>query len=98
VSRSGYQNIITIDLVDDPLLTVNNMRYFQKISKETYQYTVVRHNYSSAIKLCRVACLNPSPYAGYGQTLPMKIQKAKSSGEWPPGTPSEGSTHIRREE
>jgi hypothetical protein len=26
----------------------------------------------------------------------MKIRKAESSGECPPGTPSEGSTHIRR--
>jgi hypothetical protein len=36
VSKSGYNNIITKDLVDDPLLTVDNMRYFQKISKEMY--------------------------------------------------------------
>jgi hypothetical protein len=36
VSESGYQNIITTDLVDDPFLMVNNMRYFQKISKEMY--------------------------------------------------------------
>jgi hypothetical protein len=50
----------------------------------------------SAIILCRVACLSHSPYAGCGQTLPMKIRKAESSGECPPGTPSEGSTHIRR--
>jgi hypothetical protein len=28
--------------------------------------------------------------------LSQKIQKAESSGEWPPGTPSKGSTHIRR--
>jgi hypothetical protein len=52
VSGSGYQNIITTDLVDDPLLTVDNMRYFQKISKEMYQFTLVRHDYSSAIILC----------------------------------------------
>jgi hypothetical protein len=43
VFESGYQYIIFTDLVDDPLLTVNNMRYFQKISKDMYQYTVVRH-------------------------------------------------------
>jgi hypothetical protein len=36
VSGSGYQNIITTDLVDDSFLTVNNMRYFQNISKEMY--------------------------------------------------------------
>jgi hypothetical protein len=28
VSGSGYKNIITKDLVDDPLLTSDNMRYF----------------------------------------------------------------------
>jgi hypothetical protein len=98
VSGNGYQNIITTDLVDDPLLIVNNMRYFQKISKEMYQYTVVKQNYSSAIKLCQVACLNLSPYAGCGQSLTTEIQRAESSHEWPPGTPSKGSTHIRREE
>jgi hypothetical protein len=32
VSGSGYKKIITKDLVDDPLLTVDNMRYFQKTS------------------------------------------------------------------
>jgi hypothetical protein len=90
VSGSGYQNIITTDLVDDPLLMVSNMRYFQKISKEMYQYTVVRHDYSSAVILCQVACANPSLYAGCGQTLTAKVQKAESSCEWPPGTPSKG--------
>jgi hypothetical protein len=86
VPGSGYQNIITTDLVDDPLLIVSNMRYFQKISKEMYQYTVVRHDYSSTVILCWVACLNPSPYAGCGQTLTMKVRKAESSREWPSGT------------
>jgi hypothetical protein len=90
VSGSGYQNIIFTELVDDPLLMVNNMRYFQKISKEMYQYTVVRHDYSSAVILCRVACLNPSPYAGFGQTLTTKFRQTESSREWPPGTPSKG--------
>jgi hypothetical protein len=33
VSGSGYKNIISKDLVDDPLLTVDNMRYFQKKPK-----------------------------------------------------------------
>jgi hypothetical protein len=28
VPGRGYQNIITKDLVDDPLLTSDNMRYF----------------------------------------------------------------------
>jgi hypothetical protein len=52
VSRRGYKNIITKDLLDDPLLTIDNMRYFQKISKEMYKFTLVRHDCSSAIMLC----------------------------------------------
>jgi hypothetical protein len=47
----GYQNVITTDLttdlVDDPMLTEDNIRYFKKISRELYNYTVVRHDYSS---------------------------------------------------
>jgi hypothetical protein len=52
MSGSGYQNIITIDLVDDPILTDNNIRYFKKISKEMYNFTLVRHDYSSASIRC----------------------------------------------
>jgi hypothetical protein len=63
--------------------------------KEMYKFTLVSHDCSSAIMLCRVACLSLPPYAGCGQTLPRKIQEAKSSREWPPGTPSKGLTHIR---
>jgi hypothetical protein len=53
VSGRGYKNVITIDLLDDPLLTIDNMRYFQKISKEMYKFTLVRHDCSSAIMFCR---------------------------------------------
>jgi hypothetical protein len=49
----GLEDIVTNDLLDDPLLSVDNMRYFQKISKEMYRFTLVRHDYSSAIMLCR---------------------------------------------
>jgi hypothetical protein len=48
VAGRGYQNVITTDLVDDPILTEDNIRYFKKISKELYNFTVVRHDYSSA--------------------------------------------------
>jgi hypothetical protein len=58
VAGGGYQNIITTDLVDDPILTDNNIRYFKKISKELYNFTLVRHDYSSTIIRCRVAYLN----------------------------------------
>jgi hypothetical protein len=57
----GYKNIITKDLLDDPLLMIDNMRYFQKISKEMYKFTLVMHDCSSAIMLCRVACLLSLP-------------------------------------
>jgi hypothetical protein len=54
MSRRGFKNIITNDFLDDPLLSVDNMRYFQKISKEMYRFTLVRHDYSTTIMLCRV--------------------------------------------
>jgi hypothetical protein len=43
-SGRGFKNIITNDLLDDPLLSVDNMRYFQKISKDMYRFTLVRHD------------------------------------------------------
>jgi hypothetical protein len=69
VTGSGYQNVITIDLVDDPILTDNNIWYFKKISKEMYNFTLVRRDYSSASICCRVACLNVPSYAGCDQAL-----------------------------
>jgi hypothetical protein len=54
MSGRGFKNIITKDLLDDPLLTIDNMRYFQKISKEMYKFTLVRHDYFSAIIFRRV--------------------------------------------
>jgi hypothetical protein len=60
VSGRGYKNVITKDLLDDPLLMIDNMRYFQKISKEMYKFTLVRHDCSSAIMLCRVVSSSQS--------------------------------------
>jgi hypothetical protein len=54
----GYQNIITTDLVDDPMLTDDNIKNFKKASKELYDFTLVRYDYSAASIRCRVACLN----------------------------------------
>jgi hypothetical protein len=34
----GYQNIITTDLVDDPMLTDNNIKTFKKAYKELYRF------------------------------------------------------------
>jgi hypothetical protein len=69
VTERGYMNIITIDLVDDPILTENNIRYFKKVSKEMYNFTLVRHGYSSASIHCRVACLKLPPCTGCDQAL-----------------------------
>jgi hypothetical protein len=96
-SGRGFKSVIPLDLLDDPLLSADNMKYIQKISKEMYKFTLVRHDCSSAIMLCRVACLlSLPPYTGCGQMLLRKIREAEGSREWPPGAPSEGSTHIRR--
>jgi hypothetical protein len=50
--RRGYQNIITIDLVDDPMLTDNNIKTFKKAYKELYDFAMVRRDYSSACIRC----------------------------------------------
>jgi hypothetical protein len=60
--------------LNDLLLTIDNMRYFQKTSKEMYKFTLVRHDCSSAIVFCRVVSSSQSfPYIGCGQTLSRKI-------------------------
>jgi hypothetical protein len=46
MSGRGFKNIVTNELLDDPLLSVDNMRYFQKISKEMYRFNLVRHDCS----------------------------------------------------
>jgi hypothetical protein len=96
VFGSEYHNIISTDLVDDPILTDNNIRYFNKISKEMYNFTLVRHDYSSASIRCRVACLNLPPYAGCDQALAKEDQKTEGSREWPPGAHCKRKMHIRR--
>jgi hypothetical protein len=74
MSGRGFKNIITKDLLDDPLLTVDNMRYFQKISKEMYKFTLVRHDCSSAIMLYQVVLSSQfPPCTGCGQMLSRKI-------------------------
>jgi hypothetical protein len=57
----GYQNIITTDLVDDPMLMDDNIKTFKKASKELYDFTLVIHDYSSASIRYRIACLNLPP-------------------------------------
>jgi hypothetical protein len=48
----GYQNIITTDLVDDPMLMDDNIKTFKKAYKELYDFALVRHDYSSASVCC----------------------------------------------
>jgi hypothetical protein len=62
-------DVITTDLVDDPMLTDDNIKTFKKASKELYDFTLVRHAYSSASIRCRVACLNLPPYVECDQAL-----------------------------
>jgi hypothetical protein len=54
----GYQNVITTDLVDDPMLTANNIKTFKKAYKELYDFAMVRHDRSSTCIRCRVAYCN----------------------------------------
>jgi hypothetical protein len=48
----GYQNVITTDLVDDPMLTANNIKTFKKAYKELYDFAMVRCDNSSACMHC----------------------------------------------
>jgi hypothetical protein len=52
----GYQNVITTDLVDDPMLTASNIKTFKQAYKELYDYAMVRCDNSSACSRCRMAC------------------------------------------
>jgi hypothetical protein len=56
MTEPGYQNITTTDLVDDPMLTANNIKTFKQAYKELYDYAMVRHDNSSAYSCCRMAC------------------------------------------
>jgi hypothetical protein len=38
----GYKNVIPTDLVDDPLLTAENLRTFKSTFKELYDFSMVR--------------------------------------------------------
>jgi hypothetical protein len=41
-----YQNVITTDLMDDPMLTANNIKTFNKAYKELYDFAMVRRDNS----------------------------------------------------
>jgi hypothetical protein len=74
LTGSGYRDVITTDLVDDPLLTDNNIENFKK----AYDFAMVRPEYLPAGKHCRVAYLNLPPYAECDHPLPEKIRKAEN--------------------
>jgi hypothetical protein len=40
-ARPGYQNVITTDLVDDLLLTAENLKTFKSTFKELYDFSMV---------------------------------------------------------
>jgi hypothetical protein len=61
-------------LVDDPLLTDNNIENFRK----AFGFAMVRPEYFPAGKHCRVAYLNFPPYAECDRLLPEEIRKAEN--------------------
>jgi hypothetical protein len=94
----GYQNVITTDLVDDPMLTAGNIKTFKKAFKELYDFAMVRPEYFSACIHCRVAYLNLLLYVECDHTLSEKIRKTESSCEWSPRACCPGKVHLRRED
>jgi hypothetical protein len=47
-ARPGYKNVINTDLVDDPMLTVENIKTFKRTFKELYDFSMVRPEYCSS--------------------------------------------------
>jgi hypothetical protein len=60
-ARPGYQNAITTDLVDDPMLSASNIKTFKKAYKELYDFAMIRPDYFSACIHCRVALPQSPP-------------------------------------
>jgi hypothetical protein len=93
-----YQNIITTDLVDDPMLTDSNIKTFKKAYKQLYDFAMVGCDDSSACICCQVVCLNLPLYAERDHALTKELREVESSREWSPGACCQGKTHIRRED
>jgi hypothetical protein len=98
MAELGYQNTITTDLADDPMLTANNIKTFKKAYKELYDFAMVRYDRSSACIRCRVAYCNLLLYAERDHALSEEVQEIENSCEWSPGACCHGKTHIRRED
>jgi hypothetical protein len=90
MTGSRYQDIIATDLVDDPMLIDNNIENFKK----AYDFALVRPEYFPAGEHCRVAYLNPPPYAGCNHPLPEKIREAENRCGWSPRARRPGKTRL----
>jgi hypothetical protein len=69
LTGSGYRDVSAADLVDDPLLTDNNIENFKKAC----DFAMVRPECFPAGKHCRVAYLDFPPYAECDHPLPETI-------------------------
>jgi hypothetical protein len=94
MTGSRYQDIIATDLVDNPMLTDNNIENFKKVC----DVAMVRPEYIPASKHCRVAYLNPSPYAECDHPLPEKISKAENHYGWSPRARRARKMHLQRKD
>jgi hypothetical protein len=90
-----YQNLIAPDLVDDPMLTANNIKTFKQAYKELYDYAMVRRDNSSTCMRCRMACLTLLLYAERDHALTEEIREVESHCEWSPGACCQGQAHLR---
>jgi hypothetical protein len=57
----GYKNVINTDVVDDPMLTTDNIRTLRTAYKELYDFAMVRPEYFSACTHCRVILTQSPP-------------------------------------
>ena len=58
VSPRGYQHTVPRDLIHDEMLSVDNFRYFQRITKEMHDFTLVTLHQVASSASARYAVLN----------------------------------------
>jgi hypothetical protein len=95
MAELGCQDVIAVDLVDDPMLTAGNIKTFKKAFKELYDFAMVRSEYFSACMHYRVVCLTPLLYTERDHSLTEEIREVKGDREWSPRACCQGETHIR---
>jgi hypothetical protein len=88
---SGYKNVINTDLVDDPMLTAENIKTF----KELYDFSMVRPENCSACTYWRAVLTQPRLCAECDHSLPEEIGEAERGCEWPPRAGCPGQAHLR---